>query len=144
MKRIIFILIFLSNSAISANIGFGYIFGEELNGTCGLTNAATEAAIATILRQNRINVRSESGGISFYYQITPVDLGNSCAVNVGLQVISYADVLLPLSPPKKIFSKIELCGNNYILSGPKYDLQTRVSGAVRELTETCINTISKR
>jgi hypothetical protein len=147
MKKYLFVFFFLCLSqAYAATIGSAYIFGERLDGnTCGLSNNATEAAIATVLRQNRISIdQNNLSKINFYYQINALDTGTGCAVNIALEVITYGDFLVPSSPPKRIFSKIELCGNSFILTGPKYNLQSRVSDVARTQAEMCINEIAKQ
>ena len=149
MKLInVFFLFLVTTSSIAnaATIGSAYIFGERLEGNeCGLSNDATEAAIASVLRQNRISIARDSfDKIKFYYGIITLNVNNGCAVNIKLQVFTYGDYLVPSSPPKKLFSKIELCGRSYLLTGPKYDLQSRVSDTIRTLVEMCINEISKQ
>jgi hypothetical protein len=147
MKKIFLCFVFLFlNQAHAATIGSAYIFGERLDGNlCGLSNSATEAAIATALRQNRIAVSQDRlSRIKFYYQINSLELGSTCVVNINFQVFTYGDYLVPSSPPKNLFSKIELCGNSYLLTGPKYDLQSRVSDTSRTLAEMCINDVSKQ
>jgi hypothetical protein len=146
MKKILLCIVFLYLSqAHAATIGSAHIFGERIEGNaCGLSNDAADAAIATVLRQNRISVSQDKfSKIKFYYQINALDVSSGCAVNVKLQVITFGDFLIPSSPPKKLFSKIELCGNTYLLTGPKYDLQGRVSDSLRTLAEMCINEIGK-
>lgn len=149
MKLINVFFIFLvttSSFANAATIGSAFIFGEKIEGSaCGLSNDATEAAIATVLRQNRISISQDKlTKIKFYYQINALSLSSGCAVNINLQVITFGDFMVPSSPPKNIFSKIELCGNSYILTGPRFDLQSRVSDSTRTMTEMCINEISKQ
>jgi hypothetical protein len=146
MKKILLCIVFLfTNQVHAATIGSAYIFGERIDGnTCGLSNEATDAAIATVLRQNRISISQDKfSKIKFYYQINALDVSSGCAVNIRVQVFTFGDFLIPSSPPKKLFSKIELCGNSYILTGPKYDLQSRVSDSTRTLVEMCINEIGK-
>ena len=148
MKLINVIFLFLvttSSFTNAATIGSAQILGERLDGkNCGLSNDATEAAIASVLRQNRISIRDSFDKIKFYYSITDLNVNNGCAVGINLQVFTWGDYLVPTSPPKKLFSKIELCGHSYLLTGPKYDLQSRVSDTIRTLVEMCINEISKQ
>ena len=72
MKLInVFFLFLVTTSSIAnaATIGSAYIFGERLEGNeCGLSNDATEAAIASVLRQNRISIARDSfDKIKFYH-----------------------------------------------------------------------------
>jgi hypothetical protein len=85
MKKLLCIFILCFNQAHAANIETAHIFRERLDGNlCGLSNAATDAAIATALRQNRISVSQDRfSRIKFYYQINSLGLGSTCVVSIN-------------------------------------------------------------
>jgi len=148
MMRIFLLCLFciLSASSLAANIGTGYALAERIDSnTCGISREAIEAAISTSMRQNNIKVSyDDKTPITFYGNATPLAINGGCAVSYSLSIYYVDFVLAPTSPPKKIFSTVELCSSGGILTGPTYKIQSMLSDSYRVDTEKCINKISKQ
>ena len=141
--KIFFIVffIFFSNLIYALNINDAEISGEEING-CNLSKEYSNASISTALRQNRILIVNKNAVFTFYHQITAIETSQSnCAVHINFLVNIYDYHQIPVKPPKKLFLSTPICSLGTLLTGPKYDMQTRVSDDLRKMTERCINEI---
>jgi hypothetical protein len=148
MKKFLLLGIFsiLAPNSFAANLGTGYILVERIdNNACGISKEAVEAAIATSMRQNSIKISyDDKTPITFYGNATPLTINGGCAVSYSMSIYYLDFVLAPTSPPKKIFSTVELCYLGGILTGPTYKIQSMLSDSYRLETEKCINKIAKQ
>lgn len=148
MKKILLLSLFgmFCSDLFAANIGTGYILVERFDdNTCGISRDAVEAAISTSMRQNNINISYDKNTpMTFYGNAVPLVINGGCAVSYSLSIYYLDFVLAPTSPPKKIFSTVELCGTGGILTGPSYKIQSMLSDSFRLGTEKCINKIAKQ
>jgi hypothetical protein len=94
------------------------------------------------MRYNRINVTEKDGDVYLYHQVTALEIPGGCAVNVSIEFMMFENIFVK-NLKKKIFSQVQLCGSNYVLTGPKFDMQVRVNDIAKDLAQKCLIQISK-
>lgn len=142
MKKLLFIFfLLLSQYGYSAYLTEVKVIGERVSG-CDLNEDSVTAALIGTMRYNRVNVTESDGGVYLYHQVNAMDVAGGCAVNVSLQFIVYEYVFVK-NLKKKIMSQAELCSYNHLMTGPKYNMQTRVNDIAKELAQKCLIRISK-
>lgn len=146
MKKFIFIFItlfILLSKAYGLNLDKVNVFGENIN-ECGLSNTSVTAALASVMRYNRIPMEKNHSGVNLYHQVTAIDLGNSCVAHINLSFYIYETKVFVPTFRKNISTDINLCNKSMLLTGAKYSMQGRLNDAAKNLTELCLVEIDKK
>jgi hypothetical protein len=141
-KIITFLIGCISCTAFSLTLDSVNIFGEEISG-CNLSMDSVDASIASAMRFNRVGV-SDKSTISAYHQITALEIAGGCAVNVKFQIYFNSFVAIPPENKKYVFLRNEICAKGALLTGQRFNLQTRVNDILKEYVDLCINEFSKK
>jgi hypothetical protein len=142
MKKLLFVCLLLTSQlGYSAYLTEVKVTGEKIIG-CGLNKDSVTSALIGTMRYNRINVTEKDGDVYLYHQVTALEIPGGCAVNVSIEFTMFENVFVK-NLKKKIFSQVQLCGSNYLLTGPKYDMQVRVNDTAKDLAQKCLIQISK-
>jgi len=148
MKRVFLMIFLLSQPVLALEVREVDVFSERDTETllkCQVTSGSATAAVEAALRGNRIRIDSKSQ-LNFYIQLTGVEIssGGGCAVVANLSVYYLASVPVTFPSNKKtILATVELCRRLNLLTGPKYDLQSRVNSALSDLTNRCVSDIER-
>ena len=122
-----------------------HVFGEAISdegSKCGLSRDASVSAVETALRQNRIAI-NEKAKYNFYLNTNSLYLDQGCVANTHLEVGFYSYVNPP-NGDKAVFAEVILCTRGMIMSGPSYNLQTRINDNYRSMAEQCVSEIQKK
>jgi len=141
MKNLIsLILLLFSNFSYSLPINEIEIGGEKIT-NCSLSHESVDAALSSVARYNRINIKGTSY-VMAYHQVNALPIqNNSCAANLYFDIRVY-DSTRVLG--KNIFTKIVLCSNSFILTGDISGMQTRLNNAAKEAFELCLVEVEKK
>ena len=148
MKKLLPTLLFLFvQNSFAMTIPGAYVYSEEggsEEAACGITSSSSTAAVESILRQNRINIEPEISNYTVYVNNNALIVSNICVVNSSLQVYFGSFVEVPSEKSKLVFGPVELCSKGFIISGPAYDIQTRINEKLKDISEQCISKIEKK
>jgi hypothetical protein len=147
MKKLIVICLFLIiNNSYALTLNDANVYSEAdttAETECGISNSSSIAAVESVLRQNRIVIKSNSK-FYFYINTVAIESGNGCAASTSLVVHTYAYVKIRSLNNRGIYSKVTLCDvKGAIFTGPSYDLETRINEKLRSFSEECISEIEK-
>lgn len=143
MKKLLFAcLLMVAQSSYSADLTEVRISGEKING-CNLSMNSVAASLGATMRYNRINLTEKFGGVNLYHAVTAHSNGGQCATFVKVEFKIYEYVFVK-NLNQKIMSSVVLCGNGTLLTGPSYDMQTRVNDAAKDMAQQCLLEISKQ
>lgn len=143
---VILILISFANISYALTMGQANVFVEVPQpdaGKCGLSNNASQSAVESVLRQNRISIESKAE-YYFYLNTNAMRIGQACVADISLQVGFRDYVMIPYSKNKRVFANIELCNRGIIMSGQTYDFQSRINQEYRSMAEQCVSEIEKK
>jgi hypothetical protein len=140
------LLLFFISPAFSQPFPRAYVFTEKQDAkdtSCQLRREAAVAAVESVLRSNRVElVPRLVGAVKVYVNFTSVTTGNGCAVSYEVTFKDYQ--IVPLTGTGKAFhADVVYCTRAGVMSGPPYDLQHRLLGSYRQLTEECLSEIER-
>ena len=142
MKKLLLVcLLTIVQSSYSADLTEVRISGEQIN-SCNLSRDSVSAALGAAMRYNRIKLTENLGGVVLYHAVTAQTINGGCAAVVKVEFKVYEFVFVK-NLNKKIMSGAVLCGNGTLLTGPTYDLQTRVNNSAKDMAQQCLLEISK-
>jgi hypothetical protein len=117
---------------------------SDVREVCNLTTASINASAESEVRRNNIKIGSSSG-LWEYINVNALNFrGPVCAVSIEFRILTSALTAYKDISNTPIFVWGELCNNSIILSGPTYDLQTRVNDEIIDFTRQCISEVSKK
>jgi hypothetical protein len=122
---------------------------SEVREICNLTTASINASAESEVRRNNIKIVNSivnSSGLWEYINVAALDFSGTdvCAVSIEIQILTTAVTLYKDISNTPIAVLGELCTKAYIMSGPTYDLQTRVNDQIIDFTRQCISEVSKK
>lgn len=115
---------------------------------CQVSNTSSSAAVESELRYNRVPVATRAQGIRYEalratVQSTPIQISGGCAAAYSFSLNLYQPVVLRVTG-KEMWVTVEICSRSGIMSGPTYDLQSRLNLVFRDLTSECIAEYRKK
>jgi hypothetical protein len=147
---LVFLTILIAPASIHAQvIRDAHVFterdttGESVK--CQMSTDATQAAVETALRQNRIAVLPDSPGRLNVYvnlNIMEVDRAN-CVVNLMIQFLRFELVEIANIRKQRIGAH-EFCMKQVLFLYGKSRIQTQVNDDARSLTERCISEVERK
>lgn len=143
MKKFLLIISFLSVcfSANALTLKSVNIFGEDVN-ECDVTSSSVDAALAAVMRYSRIDV-SPSSPTNLYHQVTLLDVNSGCAASINISIYSLEVSFIP-TYQKKVVHHAVLCTKSSLLTGPRYNMQSRVNDFAKRMVESCLMQIDKK
>ena len=144
MKKIlIFILILFCSKTYGLTLDEVDVFGEKID-ECGLSSDSVTASLASLMRSNKIPMGRSLKSINLYHQVTALDLGNTCSANLYISFYSYEPKIFVPTIKKNLSADVVLCKKTILMTGPKYDLQSRINDRAKGLAEQCLLIIDKK
>lgn len=122
-----------------------YVYGENDDNTakCAMSHDQAVAAVESALRYNHVSVASReaavrSAALQAYVTMNPLDLGDVCAVSLSFSLEDHQVVRSSVLDADRRVTVV-YCNRTSIMSGPKYDLQTRANDWFRDMTNYCLS-----
>lgn len=143
MKKLLFAcLLMVAQSGYSADLTEVRISGEKIK-NCNLTTESVSAALGATMRYNRINLTESYSGVVLYHAVAASNISGGCAAYITVEFKVY-DFVFVKNLNKKIMTGAVLCGQGTLLTGPTYDMQTRVNDSAKDMAQQCLLEISKQ
>lgn len=141
MKKLVltFLILFIGN-AHSLTLSMVEVYGEPIS-KCELSSESIDAALKSVMRYNRIQVSSSR--VKLYHSAVAIDMSSSCAVNLSIMFYLHEKIYSP-NLKTSLYADVVLCENNTLLTGPKYNLQTRVNDMAKEMVDKCLAKIDSK
>lgn len=121
---------------------------DKDSGDCQVSTASSKAAVESELRYNRIPVGTKAQFISdealqARAQTGVLAISGGCAVSYIFSLSNFQEVVLSITG-KEMWAKVEICRLAGIMSGPSYNMQSRLNAAFRDYTSQCISEYRKK
>jgi hypothetical protein len=118
---------------------------SDVREICNLTTASINASAESEFRRNNIKI-GNSSYLWEYINVNPLNFRgtDACAVSIEIQILTYAFTAYKDISNTPIGVLGELCKYSTIMSGPTYNLQTRVNDQIIDFTRQCISEVSKK
>ena len=125
-----------------------FVFSEKIlseTPLAALTTRPPSALCSPAFRANRIPISYTNGDddLQVYINFTTAPLAGICALNYSIVIQFPTYVIIP-SFHKRMFGELSLCQNEGVMTGPAYNLQTRLNDAFADVTQQCISEIEKK
>ena len=144
MKKIlILVLILFGSKTYGLTLDSVNVFGEDIK-NCGLSSDAVTASLASVMRYNKIQINKSSNSVDLYHQVTAVDMGNACSAHINISFYTYEPKIFVPTLKRNLSADAVLCNKSMLLTGPKYDLQSRLNESAKTLAEQCLLVIDKK
>jgi hypothetical protein len=142
MKKLLFIyLLLIAQSSYSADLMEVHVIGEKIN-NCNLSENSVTAALVGAMKYNSIKSSKSFSGVFLYHSVNAMKTNTGCVAHSRIEFKVYESVFVR-SLNKKVMSEVVLCSKGVLLTGPEYDMQTRVNDAVKDYAQQCLLEISK-
>lgn len=110
---------------------------------CEVSNVSIVAVVESELRYNRIPVGTRAQVINdealrLSVNTTALHTQGACAVSYSLTLSNYQPVVLSVTGEAK-WAKVMLCEKGGLMTGPTYNLQSRLNAQFRDLASQCIS-----
>ena len=106
---------------------------------CNIGHTSAIAAVESEFRKNDVKVTSGVWDLLVHLRLVALETsGTGCAVNYSFRVQSNQMIFHRLKQIEKLVW-IEECDFGGLMTGPTYDLQTRLNDNLRDLTNMCIS-----
>ncbi len=144
MKKIlIVILVLFGSKAYGLTLDNVNIFGEDIK-QCGLFSDSVTASLASLMRYNKIPISRSPNSVNLYHQVTAIDMGNTCSAHLNISFYTFEPKIFVPTLKRNLSADAVLCNKSMLLTGPKYDLQSRLNDSAKTLAEQCLLIIDKK
>jgi len=120
-----------------------YVATEDDDDTCEVSNVSIVAVVESELRYNRIPVGTRAQAIAdealtLRVNTTAVFNRGVCAVGYNLEMSNYQEIVLSVTGEKRWATTV-LCQKGGLMTGPAFDLQSRLNAEFRDFASQCIS-----
>jgi hypothetical protein len=128
-----------------------YVLAEEDDRdapACQVSNTSISAAIESELSYNRVPVGTEAQhyrdeALQLHVVTTILVISGTCVVSNVLSLRSVQQVVLSVTG-KTMFARVEICRKGSMISGPVFNMQSRLNAEFRDFTSRCISEYRKK
>lgn len=116
---------------------------KETHKACQVSHDATKDAVRAALRYNGVPAGTSDQYIAetalgIVVGVLPLELSGVCAVKYDLRLQEWKRVFSAIEK-KSLLAEVTYCTRGGVLSGPTYDLQSRLSATMKDLVDACIS-----
>ena len=117
---------------------------DEQSKKCNIDSNIVVAAVESVFRQNRIEIRnSNQSDLLAYVNITALNISSGCAISNDFNIYMFSFTKLPGSN-RSMPTRNTFCKKGSTLTGNPANIQSRVNEQYRSFVELCISEIERK